>query len=114
MVRVTTTVAEELSNYLERLSKEVEGMKSIIAFMIETGKDIHGDSFLEYNKEYQEAFAAYDIAKSELQNSYIPADVAAKYGNDINWNLDYATRELVIEYKGSKLTQEEFEALLKL
>lgn len=103
------TVPEETTNYIERLAREVEGAKSIIAFMLANDMQTNTDSFKQYKAEYDDANAAYDIAKTELQNKYIPQELMDRDGKNISWNLDYATSKLTVTYTG-KIVAKEFDA----
>lgn len=102
-------VPEDTTNYIERLAREVEGAKAIIAFMLSQDMQTNTASFKTYNAEYQDAHAAYDIAKNELQSTYIPQEFIDKDGKNINWNLDYATSKITVTYTG-RLLVKEFEA----
>ncbi len=103
------TVEEETTNYIERLSREVESSKAVIAFMLSTDMATDTSAFKTYKAEFEEAFAAYDIAKTELQNRFIPQELVDKDGAHISWNLDYATSVLTVTYTGT-IVAKEFEA----
>ena len=113
MFSFTIKANEAMSNRIERLSREVESGKSIIAFMLENDKPINTDSFREYKKEYEEAFAEFDKAKTEFQNLTIPQTILDKDAANTTWNLDFATQQVTITYKGTAFTEEEFKALFK-
>ena len=103
-------VGEELTNYVERLSREVEGSKEIISFMLENNKNISSDSFKEYKKEFDEKKAEFDIAKQEVQKQFVPQGLIDFDGNNTSWELDYATQTITIKYIGKRLTEEKFNA----
>ena len=102
-------VGEELTNYVERLSREVEGSKEVIAFMLENNKNIASDSFKAYKKEYDEVKAEFDIARQEVQDKFVPKALIDFDGNNTSWELDYATQVITIKYTGKKLTKEKFD-----
>ena len=102
------TINDELKNYIERLGHEVEGAKELIAFMIDSGRDIKSDTFKEYNDEYIRALTAYNIAKEELSKKYIPEALLEKDASGTKWELKFATSELTITNNGKVLTEDEF------
>lgn len=108
-----TVVDQEVSNYLERLSREVEGAKEIIAFMLENDKGINTESFKQYKAEYNEAKAAFDIAKEDAQKRFVPAALIDQDAANTSWTLDYATNTVKVTYNGKKFTEEQFNALFE-
>lgn len=107
----TIVVPEEISNYLERLSREVEGTKDIISFMIENNKNINTDAFKSYKKEFNEVYAEFDLAKQDVQVKFVPFELREDEKEYTSWNLNYATHELTITYTGKKFTEEQFNKL---
>ncbi len=106
-------VTDELSNYLERLSREVEGSKDIISFMIENNKNINTDAFKAYKKEFDEVYAEFDLAKQDVQKKYVPAELVDKDKEHTSWSLDYATHDITITYDGRLFTEEQFNKLFE-
>ena len=104
-------VSEELSNYLERLSREVEGSKDIISFMIENNKNINTDAFKSYKKEFDEVYAEFDLAKQDVQKKFVPTALTDADAEHTSWSLDYATHDLTITYNGKQFTEEQFNKL---
>lgn len=90
-------VNQETVDYIERLSFEVDGMKKVVKEIILDGQDnpsiLDGAAFKKYEERYRERNAAYEVAKAELQNTYIPAEIQPKVAS---WNLDFNTGVLVI------------------
>lgn len=86
-------VKEKLSNYLEALSFDIEARRNIITYMLENGYDVSSKSFKDYQKEYTECVAKYEIAKREIQKLVIEKAKTKK----VNWRLDYETREISYE-----------------
>lgn len=113
MFSITIKADPAFATRIERLSREVESGKSIIAFMLENDKPINTDSFKDYKKEYEETFAEFDKAKTEFQTFTIPEKILTEDGANTTWNLDFATQMVTITYKGNKFTEEEFKALFK-
>ena len=95
---LTIEIPENLASYIQRLSYEVESMKGIVSLLMENNR--HDASFIQtpvfkgYSKELAEATAAFELAKSELEKSFVPEKLK---GHNFNWNLDFATYELTIE-----------------
>ena len=92
MKRFEVTVKEELVNYIERLAFEVEGMKKVVKEIILDGQSnpliLEGEAFKKYEQRYHERNAAFEVAKTNLQNDYIPDDLQPLV---TQWNLDYGT-----------------------
>lgn len=107
MITKTLNVNEETCSYMERLGREIDGSRDIIVFMIENDKNTKTDTFKQYKAEYEEAYAAYNIAKQEIQDKYIPKALIEADGNNVSWTLDYASGEMLIEYKG-KMSEDMF------
>lgn len=85
-------VNDETVNYIERLSFEVEGMKKVVKEIITDAQDnpavLDGSAFKTYEHRYHERNAAYEVAKNELQQRWIPKDLQ---NNLIQWNLDFSS-----------------------
>ena len=91
---INIKVNNEMVDYMERLSYEVEGSKRIIKELITDNADnssvLEGATFKKYNQRYEEKFAAYEVAKQELQKEYIPK-VLIEDKVPLNWNLDFSS-----------------------
>lgn len=93
-------INQETVNYIERLHYEVEQRKDIIQRLIEAHANdsdaavLTSPAFKAYSSELSEFVAQYETAKNALQEEYIP-----KYlnGHQINWQLMFATKQLVID-----------------
>lgn len=82
-------VRKELVEKIEALQYEVESRKDILSHMIANGMNTTSDKFVKYHDEYQAFFMNYNKAKQEMMKEYgVP--------NNVNWNLDFATRILTI------------------
>lgn len=88
-------VSQEIIDMVERLHYDYEGYKDIISNILEIHKKDIDDSFLNskifesYQHKAMEAYAAYNIAKGELEKKYMPQD-----GKTYDWNLDFVTNEI--------------------
>ena len=91
-------IPEDISIYLQRLQYEYQSRKDIIALLLETHQNdvsvITSPTFIKYQELTGESVAAYDIAKAELEQMYVPKELN---GHQINWNLDFNTSILTIE-----------------
>lgn len=85
-------IKEETVNYLERLSFEVEGMKKVLKEIITDNQDnplvLEGATFQKYDERYQERNAAYEVAKNDVQNTYIPKEIQPMISK---WDLNFAS-----------------------
>ena len=104
------TVDQELTNYIERLSREVEGTKEIIAFMLENNKNVNTEAFKSYKKEFDATKAEFDLAREDVQKKYVPQALIDADGDNTSWELDYGTAIIKVKYNGHKLTEEQFNA----
>ena len=89
---VQVIVSEDMSNYIEGLMYEVNARKDLVAFCIERGMSLDGEIFQRYHKEYVDFSAQYEMAKKELEKTYVQAE----YPNS-KWRLDFPTHTLTIE-----------------
>ena len=101
MKQIKLVVTQEMVNYLQRLSFEVQTREEIITKLLETHKDdIDGSlftskPFLKYSEELSRIKAEFELAKSEVENIYIPEVLRGKH--KYNWNVDFMTNELTID-----------------
>ena len=84
---------KEFITELERLQYEVQSRQSIITYMINNGMDITTDNFKKYQNEYTEYLKKYENKKYEVEIKY----VYPNYAQAKNWNLDFASGELIIK-----------------
>ena len=55
---------------------------------------IDTDTFKKYNKEYMEFYVQYNEAKNKLEEMYVRTAVE----NPKDWNLDFESGEITINY----------------
>lgn len=119
MVKFEIAINEEMVNLLERISFELEGQKRVIKELITENADnprfMENQAFIAFNKRYEEKNAEYEIAKQEVQDTYVPAAlVQPDTKNYTEWNLDYKTQVLTIIYKGDKFNDKTYEEVLAI
>lgn len=89
----------EIVQEIERLHYAYENYKDIIMTCLDLHKLDIDDSFLEsevftsYEHKMNKAFAEYNVAKSELENKYVPKEDREM---GCMWNLNFATNQLEI------------------
>ena len=91
-------IPEELVSKVQKADIERSARRDIITYIIERNNiEITNERFLEYQKEYDEKFADFELFKSQIEKEYIqktfPTDKI------INWNLNYNTCEVTINIK---------------
>lgn len=86
---------QEVINHLEALGYEANARKDLLAYLVQTGVSLGDPAFQAYHKEFEEAFARYELAKSEFEKQYVRP--LAPDGRTLSWNLDYASRELTVQ-----------------
>ena len=101
----TVPLSEEQINYLQRLGVEVDSKAFLIDYMFNNHMNdgnlqmFKSAPFQHYEKQYEEAFAAFNLAKAELENSCLKPIVYEKYGDgtEFTWTIDdYASLECKI------------------
>lgn len=94
----TIKIDEKLSNYIESLQFEVNRTKEIVAFMLSNpGYDVHTDTFTQWEKDNQEAYAKLCLAKNKLEHDVIPKLLPKGTGAVKTWSLDFYTHEVMVE-----------------
>lgn len=87
MIVQEITVNQDTVNLLEALHYEVNSRREVIHFMLtKPDPGFNKELFDHYNKEYAEFYAQYDMAKNELQRTYVSDELVAK---GAVWNLDF-------------------------
>ena len=89
---VYVDVTKEMSDYLEALIYETNARKDMIAYMIDHGMT-NTESYDRYHNEYVEYHAKYEMAKHELEVTYVHP---LKLG-DVKWIMNFRTNQLEIE-----------------
>ena len=91
-------ISKELSDYIESLQFEVERTKEIVAFMLSNpGYDTHTNTFAQWEKDNQEAYAKLCLAKNNLEHEVIPKLLPKGTGAVKTWSLDFYTHEVMVE-----------------
>lgn len=90
-------IPEDVRDHIQSLQYEVESRKDLLAHMVNTGVDIHSDTFKSYEKEYQEFFVQYSLAKESMQEKLLVPAVPGKLNS---WNLDFESCEVTCTYEG--------------
>lgn len=85
-------VNKEMSDYLESLMYETNARKDIVAYMIDHGMT-KTESYDLYHKEYVEYHTKYEIAKHELEATYV---YPISHG-EVKWVMNFRTNQLEIE-----------------
>lgn len=87
-------VPDEIVNEIQALDVETSARRDLIAFMITNNMNVDTEQFNKYQMEYNKYFKLFDIAKTNFENDF----VKAQYPTAENWELLYASREVVITY----------------
>lgn len=101
-------ITNEVCDYLQRLSFEVESRKQVVTRILENAKDNADDSVLEsipfksYHKQLEEAIYSYETAKNTFSKD-IEKEVFEKEGKEIafSWTIeDFHEPEVTIMIEG--------------
>lgn len=91
-------ISKELSDYIESLQFEANRTKEIVAFMLSSpGYDTHTNTFAQWEKDNQEAYAKLCLAKNKLEHEVIPKLLPKETGAVRSWSLDFYTHEVMVE-----------------
>lgn len=86
-------IPESVSDGIEALQYELNARKDLTAFCIERGIDIKSEAFQRYHRELVEFTAQYELAKKDMEETYItPA-----FGPNTKWRLDFTTHAVTVE-----------------
>lgn len=94
-MKKTIIISIEDRDYIQRLDIEMSARQNIISFMLSNNMNTDTEQFKNYQREYNEYFLQFDKAKNDIiVNNYIIKEFP-NY-NNLNWTLDYNTREIII------------------
>jgi hypothetical protein len=87
------TISKDLSEYIERLQFEKMARENLCTFLIRQDL-LNTESFQKYHQEYIELTAEYELAKNELENTYVKPMIQGD--KTYTWELDFKTYEVTI------------------
>ena len=93
---MTITVPEEVRNEVQRYDIERSSRRDIIAYILSGAVNVSEERFTQYQKEYDDKFAAFEKAKKDIEINYV---MPATSGKASNWSLDYSTCIVTITYE---------------
>ena len=97
MKKINVEFPQDMADYLERLGHEVDSKIFLIDRIFANHSSDTDNSmfdsvpFKHYIHEYEEAYAAWELAKTEFQNQYLLPKVKEITGEEdrkFNWNID--------------------------
>lgn len=94
MQKIVKVENQDFINFIESLHYEVNARKELISFIVSKDMGIDTDTFKKYNKEYMEFYVQYNEAKNKLEEMYVRTAVE----NPKDWNLDFESGEITINY----------------
>ena len=93
-------VNDEIVTEVERLHYSYENYKDVVQSCLDLHKLDPDASFLEspifkgYQDQMSEACAAYNVAKAEIEKTFVPKEYR---DNGCTWNLNFTTNQLEIK-----------------
>ena len=93
MIRKIEFKNDSLVTYLQGLSIETDARRDLISFMIANNMDISTEQFQKYQKEYNEFYSEFALAKDQLEQ-LIKKDYLEDDEELVFWNLDFNSSEL--------------------
>lgn len=94
--------SSEQGDYLQRLGTEVDAKAYVIDYMLTNHMNddntllFESVPFKHYEKQYEEAMIAFNLAKQEFDRDYLKPQILEKYGKDVGytWQIDdYTSKE---------------------
>lgn len=86
------SIERDVVSYIERCHTEYEMLKDNVTFLIQNNADnagiVDSASFQMYQEKELHAKIAYDNARGELEERFIPK---ALKGHQVEWDLDFRT-----------------------
>jgi hypothetical protein len=99
--KLSIAVSEEDADNIERLKYETDSRASLISIMM-ANPDFETTefqaSFKKYHEEYVKVFKEFSEAKTALDAKYIQSNENFAGKNILSWNLEFATKQLVVRY----------------
>lgn len=89
-------ISKESANILEAYSYQVNSRKDIIIGVLTNSLSMNEERFIQYHKEYEQFYKAYQEAKEKLITPYIQEYFPDSWKNR-NWRLNFSTGELEID-----------------
>lgn len=86
---------------MQRATYEANTKKDVIMLFLNdhandpTAEAINSPIFKQYEQNYLDAAIAFDKAKADFQNTYIPDEIKKNYSN-FSWSIDFSTHKVII------------------
>ena len=94
MTTIVKIEDQEFVNLIEALHYEVNSRRDLLSYMLNSDMRTDTAAYEKYNREYMEFFVKYTQAKNKLEEIYVRTAVE----KPLNWNLDFETGEVTVEY----------------
>ena len=91
-VEITVQVPWSLTNYIEKLDYEYNSMKELLVDAASRGIGSTA-AYERWENKYKEAYAAYGIAKAQIEKEYVLPNTK---GKKCTWSLEYSSGDLKI------------------
>jgi hypothetical protein len=86
-------IPQETINYMQAIALNVNGRKDLLTF-IANQLGVDSKPFRDYEKEYLDYNAEYELAKNEFRDKYIPKELQK---HQVKWTISYVTNILTME-----------------
>lgn len=89
MKTIEIIVPEEIRDMVQKANVERDSRRDILTYiMANTDIKVPEERIIQYQKEYDEKYLAFDKAKSIIEKDYV---MPATEGKASNWSLDYSS-----------------------
>lgn len=93
---LTIEIPEEITTIVQKYDIERSSRRDIIVYIMQNNLDIPEERFEKYQKEYDEKYFSFEVAKKEIEKNYI---IPLTKGALCDWSLDYGTNIITITLK---------------
>ena len=90
---LTVEIPEEIVSTVQKYDIERCARRDIILYILENNINIPEERLEKYQKEYDEKYFSFEVAKSEIEKNYVKPLVKDA---SCSWNLDYESHIITI------------------
>ena len=90
---ITIEIPEDITIIVQRYDIERTSRRDILIYLLQNDINIDENRFTQYQKEYDEKYFAFDVARGEIEKYYVRPLVNNR---KCDWSLDYATNIITI------------------
>jgi len=93
--KIKVEVSQDTVNYIHAVDLEVNSRKTLLGSLADQ-LGVSSKAFKDYQKEFIEFDAEYQLIKNKLQSIYVP-DELTNGNHDVKWALNFSTNLIEID-----------------